>query len=277
MNVAPDPKDPMTPHPFDRAMGLQAVDAATMRGSTEPAWANMVGPFGGITAAVLLRAVECHPDRVGDPLALTVNFAAPITDGTFDIALRAARTNRSNQHWVLELRQAGEVKTTATAVFGLHRDTWADTEARPPNAPAPGQLPRGALLESIVWPKRYDLRFAAGPLPDDGEPRESSTTTLWVRDTEQRRLDFAALAAVSDIFYPRVFLRRGGFTPAGTISLTTYFHAGQSQIDAVGGDFVLGSAHAHAFSRGYFDQSAQLWSRDGALLASSHQLVYFKD
>ncbi|MDQ2629105.1 MAG: thioesterase family protein [Actinomycetota bacterium] len=267
----------MSPHPFDRAVQLEAVDAATYRGATEPQWANMVGPFGGITAAVLLRAVESHPDRIGDPLALTINYTAPIADGEFDIALRAARTNRSNQHWILELRQGDEVKTTATAVFGLHRDTWADTEALPPKATAPEDLPRSDFIEFIVWAKRYDMRFTEGPVPQEGVHSDSSTTTLWVRDAEQRPLDFAALAAVSDIFYPRVFLRRGGFIPAGTISLTTYFHADQAQVEAVGGDFVLGSARANGFSRGYFDQSAHLWSRDGVLLTSSHQLVYFKD
>lgn len=263
-------------HPFDRAMRLDHVDAGLIRGATEPAWANMVGPFGGITAAALLRAVETHPDRLGDPLALTVNYAAPIADGEFDIALRAARTNRSNQHWIIELRQGDEVKTTATAVFGTHRDTWADIEAHPPTAPAPEDIPRSAFFEAIVWAKRYDMRFTEGAIPDDGVLSDSSTTTLWVRDEQERPLDFAGLTAISDVFYPRVFLRRGGFIPAGTISLTTYFHADQTQIESVGSDFMLGSAHANAFSRGYFDQSSHLWSRDGALLASSHQLVYFK-
>lgn len=266
----------MTAHPFDRAVHLEPVDAGLVRGATEPEWANMVGPFGGITAAVLLRAVESHPDRIGDPLALTVNYTAPIADGEFDIALRAARTNRSNQHWILELRQGEEVKTTATAVFGLHRNTWADTEAHPPKVAAPENILRSDFVEAIIWAKRYDMRFAEGAVPDDGVLSESSTTTLWVRDVDQRPLDFAALAAVSDVFYPRVFLRRGGFIPAGTISLTTYFHADRAQVDAVGGDFVLGSAHANAFSSGYFDQSAHLWSRDGGLLTSTHQLVYFK-
>ena len=64
-------------------------------------WANMVGPFGGITAAVLLRAIESHPDRLGEPVALTVNFAAPIVDGEFEISRRAPRTNRTNQHWIV--------------------------------------------------------------------------------------------------------------------------------------------------------------------------------
>ncbi|MGV0626957.1 acyl-CoA thioesterase [Mycolicibacter minnesotensis] len=265
-------------HPFDRALRLETVDTDTVRGTTSPQWANMVGPFGGITAAALLRAVESHPDRIGDPLALTVNFAAPIADGEFDICLRAARTNRSNQHWMLELRQGDEVKTTATALFGLHRDTWADDESRPPSAPAPEDVAAGRFVDAIVWAKRYDMRFTDGPVPTGAvDPSTSSTTTLWVRDAEGRRLDFAALASLSDVFFPRIFLRRGRFVPAGTISLTTYFHATSDEIDAIGDDFLLASAHANRFSRGYFDQSAHLWSRAGQLLASTHQLVYFKD
>jgi hypothetical protein len=58
--------------------------------------------------------------------------------------------------------------------------------------------------------------------------------------------------------------------------MTTYFHAGSQHLEALGGDFILGAAHASRFDRGFFDQSAQLWSRHGALLASTYQLVYFK-
>jgi acyl-CoA thioesterase len=121
------------------------------------------------------------------------------------------------------------------------------------------------------------MRFVEGPIPvEGGEATMSSTTTLWVRDSAQRPVDYPALTALSDIFYPRVFLRRGGFVPSGTISLTTYFHADRQQLDALGGDYVLGTAHANRFTRGYFDQSAQLWTRNGALLATTHQIVYFK-
>lgn len=90
----------------------------------------MVGPFGGIAAASFVRAIEQQPDRHGEPLALTVNFPCPLTEGEFDISLRPVRTNRTNQHWVLELGQDGEPRTTATAVFGVRRDTWSDTQSR---------------------------------------------------------------------------------------------------------------------------------------------------
>jgi acyl-CoA thioesterase len=265
-------------HPFDEAIDLDTISPDVRRGRTHPAWANMVGPFGGITAAAMLRAIEAHPDRIGEPLALTVNFAAPIADGDFDITLRAARTNRTNQHWVVELSQDDVAKTTATAVFAIRRESWSDTEAHPPNAPAPEQVTAGGPTDLIQWTRLYDMRFVDGPFPgEDAQPSASSTTTLWVRDGAGRPVDYpAALAALSDIFYPRVFLRRGGFVPSGTISLTTYFHADQQQLDALGDDFILGTAHADRFTRGYFDQSARVWTRDGGLLASTHQIVYFK-
>ncbi|MFV0495039.1 acyl-CoA thioesterase [Mycobacterium sp.] len=268
-------------HPFDEALRLNRPDPADpgrLRGRTRPEWANMVGPFGGITAATLLRAVEGHPDRIGEPLALTVNYTAPIADGEFDIAVRAARTNRTNQHWIIEQTQDGSVTATATAVLAIRRDTWSDIEATIPEVPGPDDTPAGGLGDFIAWARQYDMRFVQGPVPGEGaRPADSSTTTLWMRHQVRRRLDFAALAAMCDVFYPRIFLRRGAVVRAGTVSLTSYFHADQAQLEAVGDDYVLGSARANAFGRGHSDQSARLWSRDGALLAATHQVVHFKD
>ena len=264
-------------HPFDNAIQLDTVDPSTRRGRTHPEWGNMVGPFGGITTAALLHAVDTHPDRIGEPLALTVNFAGPVADGDFDISLRAVRTNRTNQHWILELSQDGDVKSTATALFGIRRDSWGDTEARPPSAPPPDGLASGGPEAIVTWARLYDMRFVDGPVPGaDAQPSPSSTSTLWVRDKARRRVDYPALAALSDVFYPRAFLRRGAVLPAGTISLTTYFHADRHELDDLGDDYMLATAHANRFANGYFDQSAALWTRDGILLATSHQIVYFK-
>ena len=264
-------------HPLDAALRLEAVGDDAVRGRTSADWANMVGPFGGITAAVLLRAVEQHPKRQGEPLTLTVNYLAPIADGGFDISLRIVRTNRTNQHWLVELAQGGEVKTTASAVFAVRRDAWSDTETERPVAAEPGDVASGDMRDVVVWTKNYDMRFVAGGMPAaDAGPAPSSRTTLWIRDNPLRAIDFTALTALCDVFYPRVFLRRGHFVPAGTISMTVYFHADGEQLATQGDDFVLASAVANRFSRGYFDQSAQLWGRGGALLASTHQIVYYK-
>ena len=264
------------PHQFDTALTLDATNGR-LRGRTTPDYANMVGPFGGLTAALLVHAIAEHPDRLGVPVSLTVNYVAPIADGEFDIDLRAVRTNRTNQHWIAELSQAGAIKTTATAVFGIRRSTWSDTEPEPPAAPAPENVEQQDISSFVVWTGNYEMRFVDGAVPGEGAVESpESTSTLWVRDRPARALDYPALTALCDVFYPRVFLRRGQFIPAGTISFTVYFHADADDLARQGEDFLLATAHAQRFSGGFFDQSAQLWGRDGTLLATSHQIVYFK-
>lgn len=246
-------------------------------GETSAEYGNMVGPFGGTTAATLLRAVLDHPELLGSPVALTVNFAAPVVDGPFTITARPVRTNRSNQHWMLELRQDEMPVVTGTAVTGLRRGTWADTEATPPAAPAPEELSAQRPPEGIAWVGNYDIRFVRGALPPPGSGEcADSTSTLWVRDEPSRPLDFPALAARCDVFFPRVFLRQGGYVPAGTVSMTAYFHVDTATVAAQSEEYVLGTASAQRFGNGYFDQAAEVWSRDGSLLATSHQVVYFK-
>jgi hypothetical protein len=90
-------------------------------------------------------------------------------------------------------------------------------------------------------------------------------------------MDLPALAAMSDMFYPRVWLRRAKPVPAGTVSITTYFHADAAQLAEVGCGHLLGRAAGQQFRNGFFDQAAQLWSQTGALLATSNQIVYFKE
>ncbi|MFC7446904.1 acyl-CoA thioesterase [Rhodococcus daqingensis] len=266
------------PHPFDAAVELTPVGDGLFRGHTSPAYANMVGPFGGITAATLVRAVQQHPDRLGDPLSLTVNFAGPVTEGPFEISARPVRTNRSTQHWALELSQGGVVATTATAVFGTRRETWSSTEIAAPDVPALDEVEAGTFPDFIAWARNYEMRFVEGGIPTtEAAEHPDTVSTLWVRDTPARPLDFAALTALSDVFFPRIFLRRGQFMPAGTVSMTVYFHADAEVLAEQAEDALLGTARAQQIRRGYFDQSAELWGRDGALLATTHQLVYFKD
>src|SRR5687767_6659654 len=99
----------MTTHSFDQALRLESVggdSSGTWRGHTSPDYWNMVGPFGGTTAATALRAILLHPSLLGEPIALTVNYAAALAEGSFTVIAKPVRTNRSTQHWAVELSQA---------------------------------------------------------------------------------------------------------------------------------------------------------------------------
>ncbi len=288
---APAPAMPSTDsptpalHPFDAAVRLtpEHEDAAEgrYRGATSPAYANMIGPFGGTTAATLLNAACIHPARIGEPVALTVNFAGPIADGEFSVTARAVRTNRSTQHWSMALSQGEDVAATATAVFAVRRETWSATDAAFPQVPGADTQPR-ATGARVAFTDNYDMRFVRGaPVPrgthGEREASPDSVTTLWLRDEPPRPLDVVSLAALCDVFFPRIFLRRPKFVPASTVSITTYFHAGAAELARQGARHLLGTAKALAFGNGYHDQTAEVWSDDGVLLAASHQVVYYKE
>jgi len=130
----------------------------------------------------------------------------------------------------------------------------------------------------VAWLDRYELRPLTGPIPKEWNGAgDSSLSQLWMRDAPPRALDFCSLAALSDIFFPRVWLRRAMRVPAGSVSITIYFHASEKELQASGDGYVLGQARAQEFRNGFFDQSAQLWNQAGTLLCTSHQLVYFKE
>ena len=272
-------------HPLDRAVALVATDVpGQYQGQASQDYWNMVGPYGGVTAAALVQAMQQHPQCLGDPVSLTVNYAAAVGAGAFVIDANPVRTNRSTQHWMLTVKQADEqgqlqVVTTATAVTALRRQTWSVTDAPMPCvAPSAEAVRVPPRVGGVEWINRYEMRFVDGifPLKEDGAEHDSRSL-LWVRDNPPRPLDFASLAAVSDVFFPRVWLRRAKRVPAGTVSITVYFHAGREELVAAGTGLLLAQARGQEFRNGFFDQSAQLWSESGVMLATSHQIVYYKE
>jgi hypothetical protein len=82
---------------------------------------------------------------------------------------------------------------------------------------------------------------------------------------------------MSDIFFPRIFVRKQKLGAASSVSMTTYFHIDGKTLISLGKGPILAAARGQGFYKGYFDQTAELWSDDGNLLATGNQMTYFKD
>ena len=267
-----------TAHLFDEATRVTAGDSRWQGQTSNDYWA-FVGPFGGITAATILRALTEHPERAGDPLALTVNYCAPIAQGAFDLDVRLVKANRSSQHWCVELSQGGgDVATLATAVFAERRPSWSHQ---------PAEFPQAKSFEEILpypkikatWANQYDFRFVEGHPDFSGAKAEapaSAFSKLWIADRAPRKIDALSLMSMSDAFFARVFHARRELVPFGTVSLTTYFHLSAEDLVAEDIERVLAVADAKVFNRSYHDQNGELWSPGGRLLATTSQIGYFK-
>ncbi len=268
------------PHPFDAAVGLTPLTAGLSTGETNPAYNNMVGPFGGVTAATLLESVLKHPpERLGDPLSLTVNFAGPITEGASRSPPgRCAPTARRNTGPSNFLRtEPSPLPRRQCSVPGVKPGRRPKSRCRRFRRPKTLRCCRSPRVHRLGTELRDALCRRCNPPDLESGEHPDSTTTLWVRDRPARALDFTSLTALCDVFFPRVFLRRGKMAPAGTVSMTIYFHADAQTLTEQADNSVLGTARTQRFGNGYFDQSAEIWGSDGALLATTHQLVYFKD
>lgn len=270
-------------HPFDEAIALTPLGDDRFEGRTTPAYWNMVGPFGGITAATLLHAVLRHPQLLGEPRAMTINFASAVPQGVFRVTARPVRTNRSTQHWLVEqwAQEDGQdaLVTTATVVTAVPRTTWSGTDMPAPEQGGPGNDVKPVIIDSFTpWLRQYAVVPLVGSLPEcwDAQVAADSLSRLWVRKARPRALDFCALAAVCDVFYPRVWLKRAMQVPAGTVTMTVYFHADSAQIAAAGDGWLLAQARGQEFRNAFADQSGQIWRADGLMLATTHQLAYYR-
>ena len=271
---------PLGSHTLDEATQLVELGEGWHAGATHAAYANMAGPFGGVTAAALLRAVLVDPRQAGDPIALTVNFCGAIADGDFEIETKLRRSGKITQHWSMELKQQGVVCTTASAVCGARKAVWSHYPIKAPSAPPRGVLHEMSKDARPQWTRRYSFRFVEGGL--DNYPRSdglihSARTVAYIQDEPERPLDFVSLAALSDAFFVRIMHARGTFQPMATISLTTYFHVGANELDTIGATPLLGEADAAIFHNGFADQSCALWTLDGRLVANGVQITWYKE
>jgi acyl-CoA thioesterase len=261
-------------HPFDDAVRLAPLGEGRFRGHTHEKYWNFVGPFGGITAATALNGLLQREERIGDPLSLTVNFMAPIKAGEFTVETRLVRSNRSTQHWSVQIVQEGEPVLGGLAVFAIRRETWRLREAVPPEASTPEDCKLFKARLGIAWPAMYEMRYARGKF---GVENPDTVTHCWVSDAPRRQLDHAALTAICDAFFPRIFLRRPQMAPIATVSLNIYFHTDAADLAREGSEPVLCVAKAQVFNKGYYDQEGQVWGRDGVLLATTQQVAWYKE
>jgi acyl-CoA thioesterase len=267
-----------TIHPFDEATAVERKDSTRLGRTCDSYWA-FVGPFGGTTAATLLRAVLLQAEDGGDPVAMSVNFCALIARGGFTLDVHNLRTNRSSQHWMVTLAQNDGVAALATIVLAHRKDSWSRQELAMPPVRSFGELDEYLAPTTASWVSQYEFRFASGALDMRDAPSEARRNTrseVWIADRSRRQIDVYSLAAMSDAFFGRIFHALGRIVPFGTVSMMTYFHASVSDLQRESTDMVLGAASANIFRSSYGDQSGALWAPSGRLLATTQQLAYFK-
>ena len=258
---------------LEHALALSRSGDGNWIAHADPNYESMNGMFGGWTAAVALRAVCDEADGAATPSALTVNFVGKVEPGS-DVLIRTRRVGggRSVSYWQSELAAGDVTLAFASAVLTERRDTDGHVEVTMPDAADPATI-------DVTYPAPGPCGERSGVRPISGLPpekQESTYSTSWVRETSGRPVDHLQLAFLADHRAPRSFFWNGGPRPSSTLTLSVCFHATEDELAAVGDDELLSEAFGTRGAQSTSEEHLRLWSRQGALLATSVQMAWYR-
>jgi acyl-CoA thioesterase len=242
-------------------------------------WRNPGGGlWGGYAIGLAIRAVEAEPQALGEPLSLTLTYAAALPDGPLEVRTRRLRQGGSVGVWAVEIAAAGAEDVGVHAVVTMARrpDTPDFAFAQMPQAPDPDALPSPpmpAMASQHFGALAFERRTLDGFPP---KPTGDSRSLAWVR-AKGGAWDKALLGMVTDHSAPRVFYALGPTVMTTTLSLTVYLHATAEEIAAIGDDYILVECEGRVGGHGASDERSSYWRRDGKLLATSEQLAWYRE
>ncbi|MBR9825557.1 MAG: thioesterase family protein [Alphaproteobacteria bacterium] len=264
-------------HIFDEATRLDTLSReegkARFGGAAHPGFKNMIGPYGGWSAAMMARSII----EAGEPdmrlVSLTTEFLQAPGEEAVELQASCDRKGKNTQFWSADLSTSasGAICNKALGILTKPRETVEWTEGERPDAPPPEACERFPL--PMEWTKTVEMRAAVNlPFKETG----STQSVAWVRLDPDRPLDPVGLVALADTPTPRVFYIIGKPDLIATVSMSVYLHATSEDYAAVGTDYLLVEATGVRGGNGIFDQHARMWSRDGRLLATTQQIVNYR-
>jgi acyl-CoA thioesterase len=256
------------------ALALRRVSDDEWIARADPRYVAITGMFGGWTAAVAVGSVVDDPRRLGEPVAITVNYTRAVAAGR-DVLVRAQPVSggRSTQHWRIQLfdHEERQLLAQAMAITATRRPTDGFTEHSMPQALDPDSLdeahPPGEFGKRVLVRPVFGVPFLA---------QQSTRSLLWVREISGRHIDAVQLAFLSDAYPPRILYIGEDMRLSVTLTLSVYFHATANELEAVGDDYILNQAVGTRGAEGTVGQQARLWSPQGVLLATTEQLCWYQ-
>lgn len=254
------------------SLALHATGEGSWRAFSDPKHEANTGMFGGWTAALLLKSVLSDARVQGEPAAITVSYVNRVAPGrALAVSTHPLGGGRTVTTWRADVRRedSEEMLASASVVLANRRESDDFTEWPMPAAPVPEDLPM--IHPPATFGQHLDMRMDKIPF---GQP--DSHSVQWIRERTGHPVDHVLLAYLADAYPPRILYRGSAPRPSSTLSMSVYFYASADELAAVGDDFVLSEAVGTRAEQSIAGSQLRLWSRSGALLATSEQLCWFK-
>lgn len=262
-------------HRFDRDTRLEPIEENRFRGRVDKGWWIVKGPNGGYLAAILLRAMQLTTNRSDRaPRSMSVYYLAVAEAGPIEIVTAIEKRGRSITTVTARMLQRRKPIAFAVAALGKPFSNFDFQDVTMPDVGPPESYTKMSFQNLVPCTERYEMVPVIGGAPWSGSER--ARTGGWIRLVGERSPDAILMAAMADAWFPSIFtkVKDGQFAGAvPTIDLTIHFRVELPLPDSKPDDFYFARLESTTSRQGYMEETGEIWSRTGVLLAQSRQLA----
>ncbi|MFT6577594.1 MAG: acyl-CoA thioesterase [Zhongshania sp.] len=239
----------------------------------DESWLQGRTAFGGLSAALVVKAMLQQIPADRRLRSLAVMFVGPVPAGEHRILLRELRSGGSVTHIQGDMVCEGEVAATVSAAFGKDRQSAVTLAgpAMPAAVAAPENIEALPFIEGLTptFTQHFDMRICSGALPFS--QAKSADFSLWLRFKESGPADLAALIALADM-PPMPGLNMIKAPGIGS-SLSWYLEFPTAVTGADMSDWWYYDYRSQAAGDGYFNNYATVWGPNGKAVMFSRQVA----
>jgi len=262
-------------HRLDRDTHLEPIDENRFRGRVDKGWWIVKGPNGGYLAAILLRAMQMTTNRTDrTPRSMSIYYLAVAEAGPIEIVTAIEKRGRSITTVTARMLQRRKPIAFAVGALGKPFSNFDFQDIAIPEVGSPETYAKLPSQDLVPCTARYEMFPVIGGAPWSGSER--ARTGGWIRLVGDRPPDAILMAAMADAWFPSIFtkVKDGQFAGAvPTVDLTIHFRAKLPLPDSKPDDYYFVRLESTTSCQGYVEETGEIWSRTGVLLAQSRQLA----
>ncbi len=263
---------------FLSATTLTPLGAGRHRFLCDASWRQGRGIYGGLVAALFVRALEAEAGRGQRLVRITTSFTAPLPEGPGEIVVTPVRSARNVSVLRAELTLPEERAVIASCLATLARPRPGTPlehhGRRMPSAPSPDDVAEGPReLYLPTFAPHFELRQCLGPRAFSGTP--PTRIGGYCRPREPAPTDPALVAALLDAWPPAAVALSTRPCPVASLELTIHFLVPlpSAPSDPSRYPWFFFDARSDHVEGGLADEAATLFDEEGRAIAAAHQLV----
>ncbi|SET64249.1 MULTISPECIES: acyl-CoA thioesterase [Marinobacter] len=257
-------------------MNLEEILASAASNEvTIPAiWAQGRATFGGLTGALACERMQSVVTP-GRPLrAMQVSFVGPVEPGVpVALEVELLREGKAVSQAMVRMVQDGTTRLVAMGAYGSGRESVVSVpplsapEAPVPEDCAPTPFIKGRMPDFAQF---IEMRWCFGSRPFTGEKHRDMGGWMRFRETPSQ-LDDPAIVALIDAWPPVPLSHLTEFAPNSSLTWSVEMMDPRPTVKV--DDWLMYRAEIDKADDGYANTHAQIWNRQGELVAISRQTV----